>query len=451
MNLASLPVPDDSSLSVSALNRQVRESLESTFPLRWIRGEISNLTHAASGHVYFSLKDSNAQVRCVMWRNKAQLLGWRLENGQQIDARALVSFYEPRGEFQLNVEAVRRSGQGNLYEQFVRLKQQLEKEGLFAVDRKRPLPAFPTRIGIVTSPKAAALHDILSALARRAPHLKITLFPSPVQGESAAPLLVRALQDADEQGSDLIILARGGGSMEDLWAFNDEGLARAIASCRSPVISGIGHETDFTIADFAADLRAPTPTAAAELAAPGRAELLRRLQLAQDQLQRRQARRFADLSQCLDRLASQLSHPREQLGRQQLTLDNLFRRLALALSKQLTTCEHRIAQSGLRLRQRRPTFSTPAGRLDVAENRLHHALAQVLGKRAMKLNTLEAGLKQLDPDAVLARGYAIVRTPAGHALKDACAVDTGDRLKITLARGQLDARVVQVVRAQEGD
>ncbi len=265
-------------LSVSSLNRLVRDCLEAAFPLTWVGGEISNLTFAASGHVYFSLKDANAQVRCVMWRNRAQLLGWRPENGQQVEARALVSFYEPRGEFQLNIETIRRAGQGDLFERFLRLKAQLEAEGLFTAEIKRPLPEHPQALAIVTSLQAAALRDVLTTLRRRAPHVRIGLFPTPVQGEGAAGKIATALQLAAASDCDAIILCRGGGSIEDLWPFNEEVVARAIRASRLPVVAGIGHETDFTIADFAADLRAATPTAAAEILSPDRDALLAHLQ-----------------------------------------------------------------------------------------------------------------------------------------------------------------------------
>jgi exodeoxyribonuclease VII large subunit len=268
------PPVTNSVLSVSSLNRLIRDCLESAFPLTWVGGEISNLTYAASGHVYFSLKDNSAQVRCVMWRNRAQLLGWRLENGQKIEARALVSFYEPRGEFQLNIEAIRRAGQGDLFERFLKLKAQLEAEGLFAAEAKRPLPAFPRHIAIISSLQAAALRDVLTTLHRRAPHLRITIFPTLVQGEGAAIKIAEALEQAGSSNCDAIVLCRGGGSIEDLWSFNEECVARAIRASAIPVVSGVGHETDFTIADFAADLRAPTPTAAAELVSPDRSNLL---------------------------------------------------------------------------------------------------------------------------------------------------------------------------------
>ena len=305
--------PANQILSISSLNRLVRDCLESTFPLTWVAGEISNLTYAASGHVYFTLKDSSAQARCVMWRSRAQLLGWRLENGQQIEARALVSFYEPRGEFQLNVETVRRAGQGNLFERFLRLKEKLESEGLFAVDRKRPLPAFPRRIAIVSSLQAAALRDVLTTLHRRAPHLRISIFPTPVQGDGAGLKIADALAQAGASDCDVTILCRGGGSIEDLWAFNEECVARAIRASAIPVVAGVGHETDFTIADFAADRRAPTPTAAAELASPDRDALLGQLGRLGDQLRRRTARILFDYEQQLDWLAARLIHPSQRI------------------------------------------------------------------------------------------------------------------------------------------
>src|SRR5574343_1163875 len=288
------PAKSATTLTVSSLNRLVRECLEANFPLTWVGGEISNLTYAASGHVYFSLKDSSAQVRCVMWRNRAQLLGWRLENGQKIEARALVSFYEPRGEFQLNIEAIRRAGQGNLFERFLKLKAQLEAEGLFAPEAKRPLPTFPRHVAIVSSLQAAALRDVLTTLHRRAPHLRLSIFPTLVQGEGAGARFAEAFAQAGSSDCDAILLCRGGGSIEDLWSFNEECVARAIRASAIPVIAGVGHETAFTIADFAADLRAPTPTAAAELVSSDRDSLADRLDRLHEQLQRRSERALAD-------------------------------------------------------------------------------------------------------------------------------------------------------------
>src|SRR5574340_462515 len=274
-------------ISVSELNRSARQILEQRLPLLWVAGEISNFTQAASGHWYFSLKDDKAQVRCAMFRMKSQYLDWLPENGMQVEVRAQPTLYEPRGEYQLAVENMRRAGLGALYEAFEKLKGRLEKEGLFAAARKKALPAFPRRIGIITSPAAAALRDVLTTLRRRMPNIPVLIYPVPVQGEGAAQKIAAAIQLAGQRREcDVLILCRGGGSIEDLWAFNEEVVARAIAACEIPVICGVGHETDFTIADFAADRRAPTPTAAAELATPHRADLLQRLAVLQAGLTR---------------------------------------------------------------------------------------------------------------------------------------------------------------------
>jgi exodeoxyribonuclease VII large subunit len=257
-------------LSVSALNRLARQALEQRFPLLWVSGEISNLRRPASGHVYFALKDENAQVDCVMFRNRSQLVPFRLQDGLRVEARALVTLYEARGGFQLGIETLRQAGIGALFEAFARLREKLEKEGLFAAERRLPLPRFPRRIGIVTSLQAAALRDVLAALERRARHLPVAIYPTLVQGEGAAAGIADAIRTAAERGEcDLLIVARGGGSIEDLWAFNEEIVARAIDACPIPIVSGIGHETDTTIADLVADCRAATPTAAAELASAG--------------------------------------------------------------------------------------------------------------------------------------------------------------------------------------
>ena len=288
-------------IPVSMLIRLARERLEASFPLCWVAGEVSNLASAASPHVYFSLKDAAAQVRCVMFRNRAQLLGWRLENGQHIEARVLVTLYEARGDFQLNDEAARKAGVGNLYEQFLRLKEKLEREGFFDSTTKRRLPVFPRRIGIVTSAQAAALRDVVTTLARRPPHVGIIVYPTPVQGEGASEQIARAIECANaRQECDVLIVCRGGGSIEDLWSFNNEAVARAIRASPIPVISGVGHETDFTIADFAADLRAPTPTAAAEMAAPQHTALMAGLAAHRQALPRVAANSLAQKAQQLD-------------------------------------------------------------------------------------------------------------------------------------------------------
>ena len=438
-------------LSVSSFNRLVRDTLEAAFPLSWIGGEISNLTYAASGHVYFSLKDASAQVRCVMWRSRAQLLGWRLENGQKIEARALVSFYEARGEFQLNVEAIRRAGQGDLFERFMRLKAQLENEGLFAVDRKRALPDYPRHLAIVTSPQAAALRDVLSALHRRAPHLRLTLVPTPVQGEGAGQRIAAALASTAMLDCDAIILCRGGGSIEDLWAFNEECVARAIRATHVPVISGVGHETDFTIADFAADLRAPTPTAAAELVSPERSVLLGQLEALQTQLRRNQERHLAQRQQQLDWLARRLTHPAQRLSQQRQALDELQRRLTLAAGQQHVRRRQALAAMGRHLQQARPQPAQLANRLHQLAQRLETQLRWQQSMRTTKLNSLAAGLKQLDPFAVLRRGYTLTIGEDGRSIRDAAQLKAGDRITLSFASGGAQATINQVVASPEAD
>ena len=436
-------------LSVSGLNRQVRDCLESAFPLTWVGGEISNLTYAASGHVYFSLKDSNAQVRCVMWRNRAQLLGWRLENGQQVEARVLVSFYEPRGEFQLNVEAIRRAGQGDLFERFLQLKAKLDNEGIFAADRKRPLPAFPRRLAIVTSPQAAALRDVLSTLHRRAPHIVITLFPTPVQGEGAGPRIAEAISQAANSDCDAIILCRGGGSIEDLWAFNEESVARAIHASAIPVVCGVGHETDFTIADFAADLRAPTPTAAAELASPDRDALLDRLTQLQNHMGRRMDRSLSDHLQRLDWLAARLIHPAERIGQRRRDIETFGSRLQHALRRQTEHCAVRLQGLALRHNSARPRPEKLAESVNHLQYRLIRQTRWAISQHSGKLNALASSLIQLDPHAVMSRGYTLAIGPDGRAIRDASRLSPGDRLQLQFASGSAEATVNQVVADPE--
>ncbi len=447
----SAPPATAAVLSVAGLNRLVRDCLEAAFPLTWVGGEISNLTYAGSGHVYFTLKDEAAQVRCVLWRNRAQLLGWRLENGQRVEVRALVSFYEPRGEFQLNVETVRRAGQGSLFERFLQLKARLEAEGLFAPEAKRPLPTFPRRIGIVTSPQAAALRDVLTTLSRRAPYVQITVYPTPVQGEGAGAQIAAALAVAAGDGNNLLLLCRGGGSIEDLWAFNDEAVARAIRASAIPVVTGVGHETDFTIADFAADLRAPTPTAAAEQAAPDRAALLARLAELHRRLAGRAVRTVAEQAQRLDWLAARLVHPAERLARQGRDLAHLGGRLNAALLRHNDARRLRLQAAGAALRQARPR---PGRQMEALANlhlRLEHAAARQLVETRGKLNALAAGLSQLNPHAVLARGYALALDSRGRAVRDATALAAGDALRLAFASGGAEVTVDKVVAPDEAN
>ena len=439
-------------LSVSMLNRLARERLESAFPLCWVAGEISNLTQAASGHVYFSLKDEGAQVRCVMFRNRAQLLGWRLENGQHVEARVLVSLYEARGDFQLNVETARQAGAGRLYEQFLRLKEKLEREGLFDDVGKRALPAFPTRIGIVTSLQAAALRDVLTTLARRAPHVHLTLYPTPVQGEGAAAQIASAIRAAGQHGEcDLLILCRGGGSLEDLWAFNDEALARTIRASTLPIISGVGHETDFTIADFAADQRAPTPTAAAELAAPARESLLNHLLMLHAQLHRQTAHRLEQYGQRLDLLAHRLQHPAQRLAAQTDRLNCLQHRLRGALAESGARGRRTLADLSHRLLLARPECSTLARRLATLPIRLDTAWQQRQSHRAAALTRLSDSLEHLNPQNVLGRGYSIVSDGQGSIVRDSRTLEPNDVLLVSFHSGHAQAQVTSTRHAQVAD
>ena len=445
------PPPNaDRVLSVTSLNRMVRDCLESAFPLTWVGGEISNLTFAASGHVYFSLKDASAQVRCVMWRSRAQLLGWRPENGQRVEARALVSFYEPRGEFQLNVEALRRAGQGDLFERFLKLKAKLETEGLFDPAGKRALPGHPRALAIVTSLQAAALRDVLTTLRRRAPHLRIDLYPTPVQGDGAAERIAAALDAAAAGDCDAIILCRGGGSIEDLWAFNEEIVARAIRASRLPVVSGIGHETDFTIADFAADVRAPTPTAAAELLSPDRDALLAALGELQRRLARLAGRALADRAQQLDWLGARLIHPAERIRTRREALDQLGQRLNRAGSVRRATLALGLDSFRRRLGAARPHPEIAGEPLHHLQSRLDAALRQKFFRSSAKLEQFAGGLNQLDPHAVLRRGYALAVGPDGRAVRDAARLVPGDGLRLEFARGEAAVTVTQVVATPKG-
>ena len=432
-------------ISVSELNRMARAALEASLPLLWVGGEISNLTRAASGHLYFTLKDAQAQVRCAMWRNRAQSLSFRPENGMRVEARALVTLYEARGDYQVNIETLRPAGAGDLAEAFRRLKDKLTAEGLFDPARRRPLPVFPRGIGIVTSPAAAALRDVLVTLRRRAPGLPVTIYSASVQGVDAPRQLCAALaaaaRRAEMDGIELILLVRGGGSLEDLWAFNDEVLARAIAAFPLPVVSGIGHETDFTIADFAADLRAPTPTGAAELASAGYFSASDTLAITARHLRQFIARQLETLAQRTDRCALRLVHPRDRLKRARENAVYQERRLRQAMTIHQGECAHRLSKLALRLSAQVPTTSILRRQIDGIGERLDRAANALIYAQRQKLDTLCAGLRQLNPDAVLTRGYSIVRDVKGHIVRAAVGLNPGDSLDVQLAEGSIDVTV----------
>lgn len=432
-------------LSVTELNRSVRLLLEQTLPLAWVAGEISNLTVAASGHWYFALKDKQAQVRCVMFRSRAMALDFRPQEGMQVELRATPALYEARGEFQLNVDFMRRAGLGALFEQFERLKARLAAEGLFASERKRALPAFPRRIGIVTSPAAAALRDVLTTLRRRMPGIEVVLYPTPVQGEGAALQIAQALRKAGERAEvELLIVCRGGGSIEDLWAFNEEVVARAIVASPLPVISGVGHETDVTIADFVADRRAPTPTAAAELASPNRVELSARLQQLLRRLTRDVERTLQSGGQRLDYAARRLVHPGQRLEKQHLLLRQLQGRLRQAWQRRSEQAEWRVAAAAQRLPQLRPDVATLQLRRRQLQQRMQTALQRRLELAQLQLQHLALRLQQLSPDAVLQRGYSIVETADGSVISDATQLQPEQALRLRLAKGRAGVKVTDV-------
>jgi len=384
-------------VSVSQLLRSVRDTLERRFALMWVAGEISNFTRAASGHLYFTLKDDDAQVDCVMFRGRAAYLDWTPKEGMRVEARVLVTLYEPRGRFQLNVETMRHAGLGPLYERFLRLKEQLAREGLFDPAAKREPPDHPRAIGVITSLAAAALRDVLTTLARRNPSLAVIVYPVPVQGEGAAQRIAAMIGTANARAEcDVLLLVRGGGSLEDLWQFNEQAVARAIRASRIPLVVGVGHETDFTIADFAADRRAATPTAAAELVSAPRAELLARVAELALRAGRESLRRIGYAMQTVDGLARRLVHPADRIRSSRQLVAQLAARLASANARQL----------------------------DAA---------------AAHLERLRTGLAGLDPTAVLARGYSITRNAAGDVLQDAGRVAEGERLVTTLSKGWIES------------
>jgi exodeoxyribonuclease VII large subunit len=437
-------------LTVAALNRAVGGLLARGFPLVRVRGEIGNLTRASSGHWYFTLKDDSAQVRCVMFRSRNALVPFAPREGDAVEVRAQVGLYEARGEYQLTVESLQRAGQGRLFEEFMRLKARLAAEGLFDEALKRPLPALPHAIGIVTSVQAAALRDVVTTLARRAPYARLKVYPVPVLGAGAGARIADMLATAGQRAEvDVLLLVRGGGSIEDLWAFNEEIVARALRACAVPVVVGVGHESDFTIADFAADLRAPTPTAAAELVAPERTALLDRIGDAQARLRRCAQRHLERGQQRLDYALRVLMSPRAPLRGLEARLAQLGLRLASA-------ARHRLARGHAVLGARLPGLARQRPQVGHVQARLERLAARLQSQPQVQLERLRQRLVQhqqalahLDPTAVLRRGYAIVTADDGRAVLDAATVQPGQSLGLQLARGQVQARAERIVRAGE--
>lgn len=432
-------------LRVSELMNAINQLLQGHVPLLWVRGEISNLVKAVSGHWYFALKDEQAQVRCVMFRHKNQLLDSIVANGAQVELLCVASLYEARGDFQLTVEQLRPAGMGVLYERFAQLKQKLEQEGLFAVSRKRLLPRFPRRIGIITSTQAAALRDVLSTLQKRLPGVPVILYPTPVQGAGSAEKIASAIGLACQRAEcDVLILCRGGGSIEDLWAFNEEVVARAIAASSIPTVSGVGHETDFTIADFVADERAPTPTAAAQRVVPDRHALLQGLRDIAQHLLRAQRNRLQNAMQAVDYLQRRMVHPAQQLQRQSLHVGQLQQRLQRSFAHALAQRQWRCRSLALRLRGAGSDFIRMQDRQRHLAGRLVKSVQTAQQRRQARLDTVAQHLALLDPDRVLARGYSLVQDRNGHLVSDVKQVQTGAELRITLANGWVKTEVTEV-------
>ena len=437
--------------AVGALVRAVADALQARFNPVAVRGEVSGFSRAASGHCYFTLKDAAGQLRCAMFRRNAALLDFAPREGDQVELRGRLSVYEARGDLQLVVESMARAGQGQLFEQFLRLKAKLEAEGLFDAGRKRALPAMPRGIGMVTSLGAAALHDVLTALARRVPHIPVLLAPAPVQGAGAPQALCNALsnlylhaQAGSAPAVDLILLVRGGGSIEDLWAFNDEQLARTIVASPVPVISGVGHETDFTIADFVADVRAPTPTAAAELASAPRAQWLGALDEQRQRLQRAVQGRLDAEGQRLDRWAARLGRPSGAVAAEQLRLARLAQRLEHAQAWRGQQERARLQGLAERLpRAVAPPLAAARLRLEHLAARWRPAAQRPLDAARERLERAELRLALLDPRLVLERGYAWLQDDAGRPVTRVADARTGQALRATLADGQLDMTVAQ--------
>jgi len=389
--------------SVKEINRLVRELLEQSFPSFWISGEISNFISASSGHWYFSLKDDEAQVRCTMFKNKNIAADWVPKNGEKIEAKCFIGLYEARGEYQLNIELIRHAGAGLLSEAFNQLKEKLLKEGLFEPSRKKPIPQFPKSIGVITSSTGAAIEDILITLKRRSPHIPIIIYPSLVQGKEAPSAIVKAIETANTRMEcDVLILARGGGSIEDLWAFNEEIVARAIVASKISTITGVGHETDTTIADFVSDLRAPTPTGAAELVTSHSVELTKTIQTYKNQLNKMMVGVIRELMQKIDYLEKRLISPRQQIQRQKEQI-------------------HQYIQ------------------------RINQSIKNSLVRYQFHLDKLKLNLNHLNPNAVLSRGYSIITNEQNKVISTINHLKSGDKINIKFSNGLAEADVIKTI------
>jgi len=433
----------ETAFTVSQLNRQIQQLLEASLPWILVEGEISNLAKPGSGHWYFSLKDDRAQIRCAMFKGKNSAVRFQPKDGDMVRLRARVTFYGPRGDCQLSVESMESAGEGALQQAFERLKNTLQTEGLFSPEHKKPLPTQPERVAIITSPVGAAVRDMIIAFRRRFPLTELTILPSLVQGQDAAKNIVKQLNRADDSGYfDAIILGRGGGSLEDLWSFNDEALARRIFQATTPIVSAVGHETDFTIADFVADVRAATPTAAAELLSPDKAQLIRQIAQQESQLTRRMSRILEQSQQQLDFMIKRIRHPKERIDQQQTQLDQLKRRLQQSLER--TIQEHKVKTQNLEHRLQK---NTPARRIEQNQEKLRDidarlalALNNTLTSKQASFARLIDKLNLVSPLNTLSRGYAIASKDK-QVIRSVNEIEKGDSIKVRVQDGEINCTV----------
>jgi exodeoxyribonuclease VII large subunit len=437
--------------SVSELNRSAASVLEHEFSWIWVEGEISNLAQPASGHIYFSLKDANAQVRCAMFKGRNRDLSFKPENGQQVLVRGKVSLYQARGDYQLIVDRMEDAGDGILRRKFEVLKEKLRKQGLFDEEHKQEIPELPTCIGIITSNTGAAIHDVLSVIERRFPSIPVKLYPVPVQGEQAAPAICRALEIAAEhEACDVLLLVRGGGSLEDLWSFNEESVARAIFDCPVPLVSGIGHEVDFTIADFVADLRAATPTAAAETVTPDQESWLQSLAWYQQRLQQLMAEKIQRQNELLRWLSKRLAqqHPVAVYQRLSQKLDDLDQRLNYAWRFRIQQHRNTYQQLNSRLLAASPelVLSRYQHSLQIVSQRLNHRMTSLLEQQKARLSNCARTLQAISPLQTLERGYSITTDTNGKSIIDASKLSKGDEIQTRLYKGSVISRIEQILK-----
>ncbi|OSN03826.1 exodeoxyribonuclease VII large subunit [Lonsdalea iberica] len=446
--------PSSAIFTVSRLNQTVKQLLEGEMGHVWLSGEISNFSQPSSGHWYFTLKDERAQVRCAMFRGSNRRVTFRPQNGQQVLIRAMITLYEPRGDYQLLADSMQPAGDGLLQQQFEQLKQRLSGEGLFDQQFKQPLPKPAKRVGVITSASGAALHDILQVLQRRDPSLPVIIYPTAVQGADAPPQIIRAIESANLRDEcDVLIVGRGGGSLEDLWSFNDERVARAIFASRIPIVSAVGHETDVTIADFVADLRAPTPSAAAELVSRNQLELLRQVTAQRQRLEMAMDYYLAQRQSLFTRLHHRLQqqHPQLRLARQQNRLIRLRQRLDDAVQLRLRQSLRRQEHLQQRLLQQppQPRIHRAQQHIQQLNYRLQHALDKQIGQNKQRFGEACSHLQAVSPLATLGRGYSVTTTSSGDVLKKAGQIAAGDTLSTRLQDGWVESQVTAIHSADK--